>query len=61
MTRTALITGASGFLGRQVAAAFRAAGWNAIGTGFSRANPPAILKLDLTDLNAVSEVVEKVK
>ncbi len=61
MTRTALITGASGFLGRQVLQAFKSAGWKTIGTGFTRANPPAILKVNLTDPAEVSSVLEEVK
>ncbi len=61
MTRTALITGASGFLGRQVVQAFKSAGWNTIGTGFTRANPPTILKVNLTDPAEVSKVLEEVK
>jgi len=61
MTRTALITGASGFLGRQVLQAFKSAGWNTIGTGFTRANPPTILKVNLTDPAEVSKVLEEVK
>jgi len=61
MTRTALITGASGFLGRQVVQAFKSAGWNTIGTGFTRANPPIILKVNLTDPAEVSKVLEEVK
>ena len=61
MAKTALITGASGFLGRQVVAAFQSAGWNAIGTGFTRAGPPAILKVDLTNEAEVSKVLEEVK
>ncbi len=61
MTRTALITGASGFLGRQVLQAFKSAGWNTIGTGFTRTNPPTILKVNLTDPAEVSKVLEEVK
>lgn len=61
MARTALITGATGFLGRQVLQAFRSAGWNAVGTGFARANPPTILKVDLSDQAELSAVLQEVK
>ncbi|KAL6722133.1 hypothetical protein ACLMJK_001240 [Lecanora helva] len=61
MTKTALVTGASGFLGRQVVQAFEAAGWNTLGTGFTRASPPTILKVNLTEITEVSEVLDHVK
>ena len=61
MTRTALVTGATGLLGRQVVHTFRSAGWNAVGTGLTRANPPAILKVNLTDPAELSTVLEEVK
>ena len=61
MTNTVLVTGATGLLGRQVLAAFDKAGWSAVGTGFSRANPPSILKLDLADQNAIDAALEEVK
>lgn len=61
MAKTALVTGASGFLGRQVLQAFQSAGWDAVGTGFTRAKPPSILKLDLSDHAAVDSMLDKVK
>ena len=61
MTRTVLVTGATGLLGRQVVHAFKSAGWNTIGTGLTRAHPPAILKVDLTDSNEISTVLQEVK
>lgn len=56
--RVALITGATGLLGRQLIKAFDQAGWNVVGTGFSRSNPPSILKVDLTDQRAVNDVLD---
>ena len=61
MTKTVLITGATGLLGRQILRAFKSAGWNARGTGFSRAAPPTILKVNLTESAAVSSVISEVK
>ena len=61
MTRIAVVTGATGFLGRQVSQAFRSAGWNTVGTGYSRAAPPSILKLDLSDGTAVASLLDEVK
>lgn len=61
MTRTTLITGASGLLGRQVAKAFERQEWNVVGTGLSRANPPLILKVDLLDSAQVEKVLDDVK
>lgn len=61
MTRTALVTGSTGLLGRQVVHAFKSAGWNAVGTGLTRANPPAILKVNLTDPVELSTVLQEVK
>jgi S-adenosylmethionine synthetase len=45
--KTVVVTGATGQLGRQCVHAFADGGWNVIGTGFSRANPPTIRKVDL--------------
>ncbi|KAH0541772.1 hypothetical protein FGG08_003794 [Glutinoglossum americanum] len=62
MTRRALVTGATGLLGRQVVKAFdRAAGWEAVGTGFTRANPPSILKVDLCNKDDVEKTLDAVK
>ena len=60
MAKTALITGASGLLGRKVLQAFERAGWNAVGTGLSRAAPP-ILKVDLLDQIAIESTLDKVR
>lgn len=53
--KAALITGATGLLGRQVLKAFARRDWTAKGTGFSRADGATILKVDL----ASPEEVEK--
>ncbi|KAH6666897.1 putative methionine adenosyltransferase 2 subunit beta [Halenospora varia] len=61
MAKTALITGATGLLGRQVVKAFERAGWDVKGTGFTRAKPPTILKLDLGSEADVAKTLEEVK
>lgn len=61
MTKTALITGATGLLGRQVLKVFDRENWNVVGTGFSRANPPTILKVDLASESEVSKVLDESK
>ncbi|PBP17018.1 RmlD substrate binding domain-containing protein [Diplocarpon rosae] len=61
MAKTALVTGATGLLGRQVIKALDRAGWNIHGTGFTRANPPTILKLDLGSEADVAKTLEEVK
>jgi S-adenosylmethionine synthetase len=60
MARTALVTGASGLLGRQVMNAFQLAGWKVKGTGFTRAKPSTILKVDLTS-DEVAKILNDVK
>lgn len=61
MARKTLVTGATGLLGRQVLKAFQEAGWDVVGTGFSRAKPPSILKLNLSDQAAISSALDEVK
>jgi S-adenosylmethionine synthetase len=61
MGKIALITGATGLLGRQVVKAFERAGWDVKGTGFTRAKPPTILKLDLGSEADVAQTIENVK
>lgn len=57
--RTALVTGATGLLGREITAAFRQSpGWTVKGTGHSRADGVDVLKLnleneDVTELNKI--------
>lgn len=60
MTQTAIITGATGLLGRQVLKAFQRANWNAIGTGFTRAQSP-IEKLDLNNPAEISQLLDSAK
>ena len=57
----ALITGATGLLGRQVTKAFERKGWKVTGTGYTRASPPSILKVDLTSPDEIAKVLEDVK
>ena len=61
MTHAALVTGATGLLGRKVLQAFEREGWKARGTGLSRASPPTVLKVDLSDARAVEAALEEVK
>ena len=61
MSQRALVTGASGLLGRQVLRHFELNGFEATGTGFSRASPPKILKCDIQNENEVTELFERVK
>lgn len=61
MAKTALITGATGLLGRQVVQAFERAGWTVVGTGFTRAKPPSILKLDLGDEAEVAKALKDIR
>lgn len=56
-----LVTGATGLLGRALSNTFKDAGWDVIGTGFSRASPPDILKLDLLDQAEVLKVLDESK
>ncbi len=55
----AFITGATGFLGRQVVAAFGRAGWSTVNTGFARADPPRIYRLDLNDEDAIAQRLDE--
>lgn len=61
MSKTVFVTGATGLLGRQVLQAFDKAGWKVVGSGFSRANPPSILKVDLEDQNAIDSALDETK
>lgn len=60
-TKTVLITGATGLLGRQVVKAFERADWSVKGTGYSRADGVTILKVDLAKPDEVEAVLDKVK
>ncbi|KAJ8123367.1 hypothetical protein ONZ43_g661 [Nemania bipapillata] len=59
--KTALVTGATGLLGRQVVKAFERADWSVTGTGHSRADGVAVLKVDLAQRNEVGAALDKVK
>ena len=55
------MTGATGLLGREVVKAFESAGWDALVTGFSRASPPKITKLDIQDEREIEKVLDETK
>lgn len=52
---------ATGLLGREVVKAFEGAGYEAVGTGLTRCNPPSTVKLDLLDTDDVVRVLDEVK
>ncbi|KAK4159366.1 hypothetical protein QBC43DRAFT_222223 [Cladorrhinum sp. PSN259] len=60
-TRTALVTGATGLLGRQVVKAFAKNDWAVKGTGFSRADGTSILRVDLGSSDEVKKALDDVK
>ncbi|KAI1771927.1 NAD(P)-binding protein [Hypoxylon cercidicola] len=59
--KTALVTGATGLLGRQVVRAFERGNWNVKGTGYSRADGVSILKVDLVNAEQVASTLDNVK
>lgn len=59
--KKALVTGATGLLGRQVFKVFTRQDWDVKGTGFSRADGASILKVDLASTAEVAETLETVK
>lgn len=61
MSHTALITGATGLLGREVTKSFKQAGWMTVGQGFNRANPPTILKANLEDPSDIKRILDEAK
>jgi S-adenosylmethionine synthetase len=61
MSQTALVTGASGLLGRQVVKAFERGGYDVVGTGLSRASPPKIRKVDIQNADEVDTLFAEVK
>ncbi|KAL2821815.1 hypothetical protein BDW59DRAFT_149839 [Aspergillus cavernicola] len=61
MATTVLITGATGLLGRQVFDRFKRSGCLTIGQGFSRANPPTILKADLEKPDDIKGLLDEAK
>ena len=60
-SRTVLVTGATGLLGRQVCKLFDWGNWTVKGTGFSRADGTSILKVDLSNPAEVGKVLDDVK
>ena len=60
-SKTALVTGATGFLGRQVVKAFASHDWTVKGTGFSRADGTNILKVDLSNPAEIEKALDEVK
>lgn len=61
MSHTALITGATGLLGREVTKSFKQAGWLTVGQGLNRAAPPTILKANLEDPADVKRILDEAK
>jgi S-adenosylmethionine synthetase len=61
MPKSVLVTGATGLLGRQVVIAFQREGWLVTGTGYTRAKPPSILKVDLGSQAEITKVLDEVK
>lgn len=59
--KTALVTGATGLLGREVLESFQMKGWSVKGTGYSRADGNDILKVDLNDEAQVTKALDEVK
>ncbi|KAI1414379.1 NAD(P)-binding protein [Hypoxylon sp. FL1857] len=59
--KTALVTGATGLLGRQVVQAFKRGYWKVKGTGYSRADGLSILKVDLLKDDEVSAMLDEFK
>ncbi|KAH6850750.1 hypothetical protein B0I37DRAFT_120596 [Chaetomium sp. MPI-CAGE-AT-0009] len=59
--KTALVTGATGFLGRQVVKAFQFHDWTVKGTGYSRADGVNTLKVDLANAAEIEKALEEVK
>ncbi|KAI4860751.1 NAD(P)-binding protein [Hypoxylon rubiginosum] len=60
-SKTALVTGATGLLGRQVVRAFERGNWNVKGTGYSRADGISVLKVDLVNADEVAVALDNVK
>ncbi|KAJ0416385.1 hypothetical protein BJY00DRAFT_291676 [Aspergillus carlsbadensis] len=61
MATTVLVTGASGLLGRQVFDRFKRSGCLTVGQGFSRANPPTIIKADLENPDDIKSLLDEAK
>ncbi|KAB5575519.1 RmlD substrate binding domain-containing protein [Coniochaeta sp. 2T2.1] len=59
--QSALVTGATGLLGRQILRAFERSNFSAKGTGLSRADGQTILKLDLGSDAEIEKILDEVK
>lgn len=59
--KTAVITGATGLLGRQVMKEFRLRNWTVKGTGLSRADGVETLKVDLTNEDDIEVMLDEVR
>ena len=59
--KTALVTGATGLLGRQVVRAFERRQWRVKGTGYSRADGAQVLRVDLGSAAEVERALDEVK
>lgn len=61
--RTALVTGATGLLGREVVSAFKLlhGGWAVKGTGYSRADGVDILKVNLESAEDVAKTLDETR
>lgn len=59
--KTVLVTGATGLLGREVKRSFWLRGWEAKGTGYSRADGVDILKVDLGNATEVAKVLDETR
>lgn len=63
MSKAALVTGATGLLGRQLIRAFEYPGrdWTVKGTGLSRADGVSVLRVDLEKQAEVEAALDSVK
>ncbi|KAF9886775.1 hypothetical protein FE257_011152 [Aspergillus nanangensis] len=61
MSTVVLVTGATGLLGRQIFNTFKSSGCLVVGQGYSRANPPTILKADLEKSEDIKALLDDVK
>ncbi|KAJ9302673.1 hypothetical protein DTO271G3_47 [Paecilomyces variotii] len=61
MSHTALVTGATGLLGRQVFNIFKHAGWLTVGQGHTRAVPPTIMKANLENPEEARMLLDEAK
>lgn len=61
MAYSALITGATGLLGREIFNSFKKAGWLTVGQGFSRAKLPTIIKANLEEPDEIIRLLDEAK